>query len=437
MIVADPGAGKTTVGLHWIKLMNPSKTLVVSTKQICLHVWKQESERWVGTKHLTFTYLVDCFPDVRSQRINDKTDVHLINFEMLAWLIDHLKTKKKRLCDIYEAIIFDESSFLKTPNTIRFKKIRPQVQEIKYRIGMTGTPIGNSLLNIWGQIYLCCGEKPLGKQFSQSKYGPQLGFKGKYFDTDFMGWKLTPKENAFEKIVNKIMPYTYRIPVAPERMALPMNYLYIDYTIPQNLREEYRQLSEELFLKIDTSDGIFEVSGPVAVIQNKLRQFESGAMYLDDGGWITLHDKKIKATTDLVTTLHGEPLLIFYEYDHEYERLKKAIPSLVHIKDVRSVERWNNNEIEVMAAHPKSAGHGLNLHLGGAYNMLFFTLPWSFELWKQGKGRLDRTGQQKKVNLYSFKGPPVETKVGNLLRTLKGIEDQFMDAIEGRKKLTY
>ena len=438
LLLADPGAGKTTVGLHWIKLMKPGRTLLVSTKLICLHVWEQEALNWKGTKHLTFTQLAGCSESVRKERIKEITDVHLINFEQLTWLIEYLKSNKRmRLRDLYEAIIFDESSFLKTPGSKRFKKIRNQVQEVPYRIGMTGTPLGNSMLNLWGQAFLCCGEDPLMGRYVSERYGPKKGFRETYFDSDYNGWKWNLKDNAFEKIVNRMIPYSYRIPVDPARKTKPINYIPIDYKIPKHLLDDYKQLRDDLFLNIDTDDGVFDVSGQAAVIQNKLRQMESGAMYVDEKNWVELHNEKLDRTEDLVRQLNGEPLLIFYEYEHEFIRLKERIPNIVHIKSKNSVDRWNNNEISVMVAHPKSSGHGLNLHKGGAYNMLYHTLPWSLEIWKQAKGRLDRTGQPNRVNLYSFTGPPVETKVSQLLKNLKSLEDRFMAAIEARKKLTY
>jgi SNF2 family DNA or RNA helicase len=66
------------------------------------------------------------------------------------------------------------------------------------------------------------------------------------------------------------------------------------------------------------------------------------------------------------------------------------------IKTINSVDSWIN-EGGTLAVHPQSAAHGLNLHVGGASTMVWFTLPDSQEMWEQGNRRLARTGQTEEV----------------------------------------
>ena len=68
-------------------------------------------------------------------------------------------------------------------------------------------------------------------------------------------------------------------------------------------------------------------------------------------------------------------------------------------RDVRIVPAWNAGEIDVLAAHPQSAGMGLNLQAGGSTE-IWMTLPWSSELWLQTIARLARRGQKETVRVY-------------------------------------
>jgi len=63
------------------------------------------------------------------------------------------------------------------------------------------------------------------------------------------------------------------------------------------------------------------------------------------------------------------------------------------------MKRWNNKEIQVLLAHPASAGHGLNLQYGGN-TVIWFGTDWSLELYQQANARLHRQGQSKPVNIY-------------------------------------
>ncbi|EKU97946.1 DNA/RNA helicase, superfamily II, SNF2 family [Leptolyngbya sp. PCC 7375] len=431
LIFADPGAGKTTVVLHALKLIKPRRTLVLATKRICQYVWQQEAANWVGTKHFTFTQLAVPKPSTRINRMHEETDIHLLNYELFPWLIQtYLRDQRKTLSDWYDAIVFDEVSYMKNAGAKRFKASRNQVQDIPTRIGMTGTPIGNSLLNIWGQVFITCGEEPLGRSYS--------AFQKNYFESDYMGWNWTPKEGTKALINKRIKPYCYRIPVDPYRATNPINYIPLQYEIPKKLRKDYEQLRDELYLEVETTRGVFEVGGQGAVVKNKLRQMESGALYLNpedeeqikNKPWVKLHDEKLILMEELVESLQGKPLLVFYEFKHELKRLQEKFKQAVSIKDNGAIDRWNNNEIEILLAHPKSAGHGLNLHLGGAYHMIFFTLPWSLELWKQCIGRLNRTGQKNQVQLYYFTGPEVETQVFHSLKANRKIEEDLVSRVK-------
>ncbi|QVI99990.1 DEAD/DEAH box helicase [Corynebacterium diphtheriae] len=48
--------------------------------------------------------------------------------------------------------------------------------------------------------------------------------------------------------------------------------------------------------------------------------------------------------------------------------------------------------------HPASAGHGLNLQVGG-HLLIWFSLTWSLELYQQANARLYRQGQTQPVTI--------------------------------------
>ena len=104
---------------------------------------------------------------------------------------------------------------------------------------------------------------------------------------------------------------------------------------------------------------------------------------------------KLDAVQNIIDELQGEPALLFYWYAHEHERLIKEF-SAVDIHEKNAVDRWNRGEIPVLLAHPQAAGHGLNLQHGG-HNAIWFSLPWSLEMWEQSNGRLIRHGQKSAV----------------------------------------
>ena len=61
-------------------------------------------------------------------------------------------------------------------------------------------------------------------------------------------------------------------------------------------------------------------------------------------------------------------------------------------------EDWNDGKVPVGLIHPASAGHGLNLQSGG-HIMVWYTTPWSLELYEQANARLNRQGQTEPVSI--------------------------------------
>jgi len=414
-LFADPGDGKTITTLTAIRLLQKrdeidpnKKILIVAPATVCKEkVWLDEIGRWAHTRRLKAVNLQAVKPDERLDALlSPSTLVFTISYSLIPWLVDSLLKDckpKMRLADLFSVIVFDELSKMKSPSAkTRFGKVRRYIKDVPVRIGLTGSPLGNSYLNLWSEMYTVAGEMPLGPRYTD--------YKEEFFkpmDRNRHIWKI--KDGSASEITRRIKPYCVYIPNARgTSSAARISFKLIKSYVPKKLRTKYDELKND-YVTLIGDDAIY--SEQAAVVHNKLRQFESGGIYKNvelgeeaSGEWLKLHDIRIDKTKELIDSLQGQQILIGYSYKHELERLKKAIPSAVSIKEKDAVKRWNNGEIPVLLAHPASAGHGLNLHYSGAYNLMFFTTPWSFELIEQFIGRLDRIGQKKIVNVFAFNG---------------------------------
>ena len=128
-----------------------------------------------------------------------------------------------------------------------------------------------------------------------------------------------------------------------------------------------------------------------ASLTGKLSQLANGAIYDDDGNIIEFHDRKLDALEDLIEAANGKPLLVAYWFKHDLQRIKKRF-NVREIKSSKDITDWNAGKIPVAVIHPASAGHGLNLQVGGS-TLIWFGLTWSLELYQQTNARLWRQGQ--------------------------------------------
>ena len=116
-------------------------------------------------------------------------------------------------------------------------------------------------------------------------------------------------------------------------------------------------------------------------------------------------------------------------------RLQRIHPECTAvIDDLRDgadvIERWNAGKIPLLAVHPKSAGHGLNLQFGGC-RIVFLSLPWSLELYEQTVGRLHRSGQRHDVWVYvMMANKTVDEKIWGALHDKRAVSDIAMEALK-------
>ena len=152
---------------------------------------------------------------------------------------------------------------------------------------------------------------------------------------------------------------------------------------------------------VDEAD-TFVAGTTAATVSMKLLQMANGSVYDDDGSVFHIHDAKLDALDEIAESNPGQPLLVFYGYKHDLDRIKKRFADAVILNEGDTqdiITRWNDGRIPMLLCHPASAGHGLNLQEGG-HIVVWFGLNWSLELYKQANCRLYRQGQEHSVIVH-------------------------------------
>lgn len=139
---------------------------------------------------------------------------------------------------------------------------------------------------------------------------------------------------------------------------------------------------------------------------------------------------------EVVGSLQGKPVLVFYNYQHDLIRLKEALgKTRLVVKELKTPEDedvWNAGGINVLLAHPASCAYGLNLQQGGNH-VIWFGLTWNYELYSQANKRLHRQGQAEKVIIHHLvcKGTR-DDDVMEALRHKENVQDWVMESLKAR-----
>lgn len=434
-LLADIGFGKTAATLTGLLDADAFPALVIAPARVAESTWANEAQEWEHLAGLKVRFLGT--GKERRKLLESQADIETTSYESLVGQPDHPKrpftglTDEVRLEDRYKAIVFDELDKVKTPGTRRFRRLRAHAESIPVRVGLTGSPVPCHLLDLWGEMFMVAGEKPLGSTYS--------GFQRRYFETiDYFQrvWRLKGMAKDGEHTVmsaqlereihQRIAPFCFVPPAPPPDRVPPVRVNEINVPMPASVQRKQQQLVDELFTTLDSGTEIEALQK--SALSAKLQQFASGAVYTDsDGSWEEVHSEKIGVLDDMLSELQGEPLLIFFWFKHEVERitamLRRTGRTFATMDEPDAVKRWNARQLEVLLAHPQSDGRGLNLQHGG-HHTCWFTLPWAPVLWFQGNGRLARTGQTAAfVTASCLLCGPADVRVLSVLRARAAVQE--------------
>lgn len=424
----DMGLGKTVSTLTAIEQLmfddlEISKTLVIAPKRVAEDTWSREVDKWEHTKHLRISKVLGTEKQ-RRQGLQKDADIYVINRENVEWLVEHYAGKEIP----FDMLVVDELSSFKSPSSNRFKALRRIRPAFKRFVGLTGTPAPNSLLDLWSQVYLIDRGERLGKAITH--YRNRYFFPAKFDPANpRVVYKYEPKPEAENNIYGLIDDICVSMKAKdylqlPERVDNEMTV----YMTPKE-RALYEELERERILEYTDGDIVASTAG---VLSQKLLQLSNGASYNENSGVQLIHNQKLKALEEIVEEAQKQPILLFYSFQHDRDRILKKFKQAVSIDEDKSIERWNAGEIEILLAHPMSAGHGLNLQDGG-HIIVWFGLTWSLELYQQANARLHRQGQENSVIIHHIlSADTIDQRVLEVLQGKEKGQEALLAALKAR-----
>ena len=391
----DMGLGKTVITLSAINDLKynrfaVSKVLVIAPKKVAEATWAKEAAKWDHLQKLRVVSVLGSLTK-RVRALNTPADIWVINRENVVWLVEYYRNAWP-----FDMVVADEFSSFKNPKAKRFKALTWVRKHISRFVGLTGTPAPNGLLDLWAQVYLLDEGKRFGKEITH--------FRVRYFEPDQRDrdrvFSYAPKPGADEVIRQMIGDICVSMK-AEDYLELPD---CIPVTVPVVLDNKaqaaYDQLERKMLLEVDEST---IDAGSAAILTNKLLQLCNGAVYDENRQVVEIHKCKIEAFLELVEGLSGKSALVFYNFKHDLERIKKALTGLgLRVRELKGQQEeadWNNRQVDILLAHPASCAYGLNLQQGGNH-VIWFGQNWSLELYQQANKRLHRQGQTEKVILH-------------------------------------
>lgn len=425
----DMGLGKTVSTLTAIKrlygLFEIGRVLVIAPKRVAEDTWTTECAKWEHLRGLSVSKVLGTERQ-RREALAVPADIYVINRENVAWLVSHLGGAWP-----FDMVVIDELSSFKSSKSERFRALR-RVRPLMHRVvGLTGTPSPNGLIDLWPQLYLIDMGERLGRTVT--------GFRTRYFTPGRTNGQVVfdyKARNGSEEEIHRLIGDICISMKAGDYLSLPdLVDIPVEVSMPEDCRVRYEAFERDRVLEL-AKEGTDISAVNAAALTGKLLQYANGAVYDEDMNVHELHGVKLDALEEIVEQAAGEPVLVFFQFRHDAQRITKRLKAYCpkEISGSGDIAAWNAGRIKVLLAHPASAGHGLNLQHGG-HIVVWFGLPWSLELYLQANARLHRQGQDKPVRMYRImtRGT-MDADVAKALEGKKAGQDALMEAVKARIK---
>ncbi|MDF1696047.1 MAG: SNF2-related protein [Saprospiraceae bacterium] len=412
----------TLFGASMIEEINPLRALIILPSSLVFN-WFKEIKKFNSTLHTAR------FVGAQRKKLNDtldKFDIVLTTYHTVLRDVELLKSIQ------WEYIVLDESQMIKNKESKMFKCINEL--DSKHKISLSGTPIENSLSDLWSQMEFI-NPKMLG-DFAFFKTNYLIPIE-KYRD-----------EDALSQLAKMVKPFILRRTKEEVAKDLPPLVETVEYiNLQQAQKDVYdkvKSATRNYLLGLDNADRTYKFH--VFAALTKLRQISNNPIMVDesyDGG----SEKMDYILTKMETVFKsGHKVLVFSSftkliklYTEQCVANNWSYVTLTGSHSQRQRETavadfQSKKEVQFFFISLKAGGVGLNLT---AADYVFILDPW----WnpfaeKQAIARAHRIGQDKSVNVIRFiaKGT-IEEKILALQERKKIISDDVINFKEERINL--
>lgn len=395
-----PGLGKTFPCIDAIRDIDASKNgkakvLILSTADAIKNMWDME---------------------IVPQNILPKNTVTMSFTKAI-----QESTKPQLLKIKWDIIVIDECHKIKAHNTKISKLVFQLTKKCEYCFGLSGTPRGNSDVDIycqlhnmnisdWGNINYtafvenCCDVDV--KFFGGQMIKQPIGINHKYK----AGWE------------RNLALYTQRMDYTEENDMPDIKVNLVE--LPYTATKEYLQ-AEQGVISIPE----YETTMTKLSAITKLHQIVNGFMYYTDGDEEErlVHEIERNKKLDWLESKHLEGAMIVYRFQEDRNQIEQYLKEDGYTY-TEIVEDFKNGSAQVLLLQC-SRCESFNLQC--CNHIIFYTLDYSYIKYNQMLHRVWRMGQTRPVlvDVLTFKNT-VETKIWNAVQNKEKLAQLFM-AIKG------
>ncbi|MBP3909316.1 MAG: SNF2 helicase associated domain-containing protein, partial [Turicibacter sp.] len=427
ILADDMGLGKTLQVISVLlseKGQSNKSSLIVAPSSL-IYNWESEIHKFAPG--LT-TMIIHGDPATRRQLIQDSSNVDIVitSYDLIRRDVESYQSQSFRYC------ILDEAHYIKNHTTLSAKAVKKVNSEIRF--ALTGTPIENSLSDLWSIFdFILPGY-----------FGTYAQFRKKYEVPIMKQQNL----NLLSRIHQQVAPFILRrlkkdvLKELPEKIETSM-YCEMDKTQRDLYHAMVYEMKEEMNQEIQ-EQGIERSRIKILALLMRLRQICCDpSLYLEN---YKGESAKLKLCLELVDECisTGHKVLIFSQFTSMLDILSKELTAkeIKHLMLTGSTktnerlaltEQFNSDDTPVFLISLKAGGTGLNLT--GADVVIHYDPWWNMSAQNQATDRAHRLGQEKTVQVFKlFVKNTIEEKIERLQQRKRDLTEAIVQ--EGETFIT-
>ena len=429
----DTRTGKTPLSLSIMYddiVANPThKWLVVCPLILIENAWIPDAAEFIPEIKVVSCHAAT--PAKRLERINSEASIYVTNTESFVKYREHFDKLHLAGC------IIDESSDMKSPKSKVSKELVDFAQTLKRFYLLSGTPAPNGEQEYYMQLR-AVDYYGIQQSYSQFKehYFVNMSYNPQYE-------KLALRPDKKDELFSLIRKYALYVDKEDVLTTPGRTFHEVEFEMPAELKKHYNKLKNELYMEV--GDGLRITAPSAAAKLNKLNQVTSGFIidtqavkenkfYNEDKTELyQLSGYRFAKLIDLLGQIGDEQVLIWANYKAEFRIIQQAHGNSCRCvygettlaEKNEAIKLFKEGKIQYLIANPASADKGLTLT--NAHISIYFSLNWSYELFKQSMERIygDVMKQPKHCDYY------VMIAKGTIDRVL------YSDVLQGKGEASY
>ena len=427
LLADEMGLGKTVQTLAYISTEKQSSPTLVIAPLVTLRNWQREIGKFMKKKSRNGRLMGHAIPSttlIRKGKSQDigKFDFYIINYELL----------EKRLIDLSKlnirTLVCDEVQNLRSKSTKKYAAVKKlaALKSIKYRIGLSGTPIYNRGSEIWPIVDIL---RPglLGSFKEFCEYFCYVNDKGKAIVLE------NKRESLREELCRHVMLRRKKSDVLKELKDKVRYKEFIDSDSTYYNRE-----LDKIWKKLETEQKEAETAFDKSASFHRAIQSERQAAGVAKLPHVINFVKNIMEIDESVVVFCHHRAI----HDLLHNSLSEFNPASIiggqsDNKRQLQIDMFQEGKTKLMIAGLRAGNLGINLTR--AKYVIFAELDWSPAIHRQAEDRLHRIGQKNTVFAYYLIGNgTLDDHVAKILvdksYEIDSVMDKTTESFENKEK---